>query len=70
MDRDERARRFGIECIGPSGDGIFFKAGTWRPGGEYIQKLIIRNVSVSIKKLKYKLPSSRYFRWRTQNPLF
>lgn len=69
MDRDERVRRFGIECIGPSGDGIFFKAGTWRPGGEYIQKLIIRNVSVQVKKLKYKLPSSRYFSMAYPEPI-
>lgn len=69
MDRDERARRFGIECIGPSGDGIFFKAGTWRPRREYIQKLIIGNVSVSIKKLKYKLPPSRYFSMAYPDPI-
>jgi hypothetical protein len=62
MDRAERVKRFGIECIGPGGgDGIYFKAGTWRPGGEYIQKLVIRNVSTEVKKLKYKLPSTRYF---------
>lgn len=61
MNRDERVKRFGIECIGPSGDGIFFRAGTWQPGGEYVQKLIIRNVSTTVKKLKYKLPSTRYF---------
>lgn len=69
MDRDERIRRFGIECIGPAGDGIFFRAGTWRPGGEYIQKLIIRNVSTSVKKLKYKLPSTRYFSMAYPDPI-
>eukprot|EP01031_Cornospumella_fuschlensis_P041521 gene41521-50672_t len=69
MDRDERVRRFGIECIGPAGDGIFFRAGTWRPGGEYIQKLIIRNVSTSVKKLKYKLPSTRYFSMAYPDPI-
>ena len=61
LDQNERIKRFGIECLGPQGDGIFFKAGTWRPGGEYVQKLIIRNVSTTVKKLKYKLPSTRYF---------
>lgn len=30
-------------------------------GGEYIQKLHIKNVSTSVKKLKYRLPSTRYF---------
>lgn len=62
-DPEERKRRFGIECIGPYSkiDGISFLAGKWRPGGEYIHKLIVRNVSAAVKKLKYKLPSSRYF---------
>lgn len=57
----ERINRFGIECVGPAGDGIVFKAGHWKTGGEYIQKLIVRNVSTTVKKLKYKLPSTRYF---------
>jgi hypothetical protein len=57
----ERVKRFGIECVGPAGDGILFRAGEWKPGGEYIQKLIIRNVSTTVKKLKYKLPATRYF---------
>lgn len=61
MDPQERIKRFGIECTGPVGDGILFKAGTWRPGGEYIQKLVVRNVSTQVKKLKYKLPATRYF---------
>ena len=57
----ERIKRFGIECIGPAGDGILFRAGEWKPGGEYIHKLIVRNVSTTVKKLKYKLPATRYF---------
>lgn len=62
LSREERRKRFGIECIGSNNsDGILFRAGTWRPGGEYIKKLIIRNVSNKIKKIKYKLPQSRYF---------
>jgi hypothetical protein len=61
--QDIRIKKFGIGCYGPSptGDGIFFKAGTWKPGGEYIQKLIVRNVSTTVKKLKYKLPTTRFF---------
>ncbi|CAM9246985.1 unnamed protein product, partial [Ectocarpus fasciculatus] len=57
----ERIKRYGIECIGPAGDGITFLAGHWKPGGEYIQKLIVRNVSTAVKHLKYRLPSTRYF---------
>lgn len=57
----ERIKKFGLECTGPGlTDEILFKAG-WIPGGEYTQKLTIRNVSGSIKKFKYKLPSSRFF---------
>jgi cilia- and flagella-associated protein 65 len=61
MDPNERMKRFGIECVGPYGDGILFAASTWKPGGEYVQKLIVRNVTTTVKKLKYKLPSTRYF---------
>jgi hypothetical protein len=41
MSPEERTRRFGIECVGLYGDGVVFKAGTWKPGGEYIQKLTV-----------------------------
>ena len=64
LDQLERIRRFGLECIGPhqaTVDGIIFKAGHWQPGGEYVQKLIVRNVSTAVKKFKYKLPTTRYF---------
>eukprot|EP01036_Dinobryon_divergens_P040146 gene40146-53040_t len=61
IDPAERIKRFGIDCVGPLGDGITFRAGHWRPGGEYVQKLTVRNVSSKVKKLKYKLPSTRYF---------
>lgn len=61
MDPSERIKRYGIECVGPNGDGIVFAAGKWKPGGEYIQKLIVRNVTTTVKKLKYRLPSTRYF---------
>ena len=61
IDPKERIKRYGVECIGPAGDGITFVAGTWKPGGEYIQKLIVRNVSTAVKHVKYRLPSTRYF---------
>lgn len=57
----ERIKRYGVECIGPAGDGITFLAGHWKPGGEYIQKLIVRNVSTGVKHLKYRLPATRFF---------
>jgi len=57
----ERVRRYGIECTGPYGDGICFRGGEWEVGGEYIQKLTVKNVSTKMRKIKYKLPESAYF---------
>lgn len=61
LDPFERIKRYGLECVGTSGDGVTFRAGQWHPGGEFVQKLIFRNVSTSVKKFKYTLPTSRYF---------
>ena len=61
MDRKERMRRYGVDCSGPYGDGIVYRGGEWEPGGEYVQKLKVKNVSTKMKKLKYRLPSTRYF---------
>jgi len=62
LDAGERVKRFGIEVHGPTAeDGITFLAGHWAPGGEYVQKLTIKNVSTSTRKIKYRLPSTRYF---------
>ena len=52
---------FGIDCTGPFGDGILFKGGEWAPGGEYVQRLRVKNVSPKLKKLKYRLPTTKYF---------
>ncbi len=52
---------FGIDCTGPFGDGILFKGGEWVPGGEYVQRLRVKNVSPKLKKLKYRLPTTKYF---------
>lgn len=57
----ERVRRYGIECTGPFGDGVCFRGGEWAVGGEFVQKLRVKNVSTRMRKLKYKLPESSYF---------
>ena len=44
MSRDERVKRFGVDCVGPHGDGIVYRGGEWMPGGEYVQKLRVKNV--------------------------
>ena len=63
LDPTERIKRYGVEVLGPvtGVDGILFKAGTWSPGGEYLQRLVIRNTSTTTKKIKYVLPTTRFF---------
>jgi hypothetical protein len=46
---------------GPYGDGICFLGGEWLVGGEYVQKLTVKNVGTKMRKLKYKLPDVPYF---------
>jgi hypothetical protein len=50
-------RRFGIDC----GNGILYRGGQWEPGGEYIAKLLVKNVSRKTQKFKYQLPAARFF---------
>ena len=57
FSRGERGRRFGIDCV----DSLMWKAGRWEPGGEYVKKLIIKNVSVNTIKVKYELPGTKFF---------
>ncbi|CAN0346344.1 unnamed protein product [Ectocarpus sp. 6 AP-2014] len=61
LSRKSRLQVFGIDCTGPFGDGIVFKGGEWAPGGEYVQRLRVKNVSPKLKKLKYRLPTTKYF---------
>ena len=68
MDQEERVARFGVLCTGPTRrdangvvieqDGILFAGGEWVAGGEYAQKLTVKNVTTKMKKLKYKLPQT------------
>ena len=48
----ERIERYGIDC----GDGLEWEGGSWTPGGEYIKRLLVKNVSGELQRLKYKLP--------------
>jgi hypothetical protein len=52
LSNKDRIASFGIDC----GEGLVWEGGAWAPGGEYIQRLMVKNVSRSLKKLKYKLP--------------
>ena len=54
--RAERVRHFGLDCQ----DSLTWAAG-WQPGGEYTKTLTVKNVSTKVMKLKYKLPTSKFF---------
>ena len=56
LTRAERIRRFGVDC----GDGLEWAA-NWEAGNEYTKQLVVKNVSRSVVKLKYKLPESKFF---------
>ena len=57
ISRGDRARKFGIDCV----DVLCWKAGCWDPGGEYVKKLIIKNVSTQTVKIKYQIPATKFF---------
>ena len=53
--RQERKRRYGWDCQ----DKIEWKG--WKPGGEYVKKLLLKNVSKKMQTIGYELPSTKYF---------
>jgi len=55
LARDSRARRFGIDC--PSELRWHAK----EPGGDYKQKLLLKNISNQVIKFKYVLPKTSFF---------
>jgi len=57
MSRGERGRKFGIDCV----DVLSWAAGSWEPGGEYVKKLIVKNVSTQTVKIKYQIPATKFF---------
>eukprot|EP01138_Halocafeteria_seosinensis_P014521 gb/GECG01014824.1/.p1 GENE.gb/GECG01014824.1/~~gb/GECG01014824.1/.p1 ORF type:complete len:2571 (+),score=263.34 gb/GECG01014824.1/:1-7713(+) len=63
--RQERIKDFGIDC----GDGLEWGGGTWKPGGEYIKHLPVKNVSTKILKVRYKLPKTKFFSMEFPDPL-
>jgi len=54
--REERIRKFGIDC----GESLHWEPG-WKPGGDHGKKFHLRNVTNDVLKIKYKLPASKYF---------
>ena len=63
--RAQRIRDFGIDC----GDGLEWGGGTWKPGGEYIKHLPVKNVSTKIQKVRYKLPETKFFSMEFPDPI-
>jgi cilia- and flagella-associated protein 65 len=54
---------FGLDCV----EKLVWKG--WKPGGEYLRTVTVRNVSVSAVRLKYKLPSTKYFSMGFPEPI-
>lgn len=57
LSRKQQQKAFGIDC----GDAIVFGGGTWSPGGEHVQKILVKNVSNQTIKFKYELPQTKFF---------
>mmetsp|Transcript_36466 Transcript_36466/g.71614 ORF Transcript_36466/g.71614 Transcript_36466/m.71614 type:complete len:1880 (+) Transcript_36466:91-5730(+) len=55
LSRDERIKQFGLDC----GEGLLWHG--WEPGGDYSQKLVVKNVSGATQKIIYKLPATKFF---------
>ena len=63
LPRDERVRRFGIDV----GEKLHFSG--WRPGGEYRQKIIVKNVFKQMQTVSYRLPETKFFSMKFPEPL-
>ena len=57
LSRGDRARKFGIDCV----DVLSWLPGAWAPGGEYVSKLVLKNVSTTTVKIKYQIPATKFF---------
>ncbi|GBG24646.1 Cilia- and flagella-associated protein 65 [Hondaea fermentalgiana] len=57
FDREERVRRFGVDC----GDELLWEDGTWTPGGEFVKTLVLKNVGNETIKIKYRPPETSFF---------
>eukprot|EP01137_Pigoraptor_chileana_P032973 Opistho-2@23196 len=53
--KTRRVTNFGIDCA----ETLTWT--NWEPGGEYTKKFVIKNVSTTTHKVKYRLPKSHYF---------
>ncbi|KAA0177590.1 hypothetical protein FNF27_00760 [Cafeteria roenbergensis] len=63
--RESRMREFGIDC----GDGLSWGGGTWEPGGEYVQRLHVKNVSARMQRVRWRLPESKFFSMEFPDPV-
>eukprot|EP00741_Cyanophora_paradoxa_P021341 tig00021348_g20600.t1 len=51
----QRARKFGFHCASE------FEWKGWEPGGEYVKTIIVKNVGKKMQRIKFKLPSTKFF---------
>ncbi|GIL53686.1 hypothetical protein Vafri_9323 [Volvox africanus] len=55
LTREQRKQMFGLDCP----EQLEWRH--WNPGTEYIKQLVIKNVSTSVLKMRYKQPASKAF---------
>jgi hypothetical protein len=63
--RAERMHKFGIDC----GDGLLWGGGAWEPGGEYVKRLQVKNVSATMQTIRWALPETKYFSMDFPDPV-
>ena len=64
LSREERRRIFGIDTV----EGLRWYGGAWKPPGEFICKMAVKNVSPQVLHMRYKLPESKMFSMRFPKP--
>ncbi|EFJ47120.1 hypothetical protein VOLCADRAFT_92245 [Volvox carteri f. nagariensis] len=62
LSREQRKQTFGLDCP----EQLEWRH--WNPGTEYIKQLVIKNVSTSVLKMRYKQPSSKAFSMEFPEP--
>ena len=58
-------QELGIDC----GDGLTWGGGTWEPGGEYVQRLRVKNVSARMQRIRWQLPATKFFSMDFPDPV-
>lgn len=63
--REARMQEYGIDC----GDGLSWDGGTWEPGGEYVKRLRVKNISGNMQRVRWQLPETKFFSMDFPDPV-